>query len=150
MPWEALGPFVDIITYFGASGQRRDDRNKAALAALRTALLETQMYLRDRERGDAQEQDREDKIVHLWGEAGTEFRGIDSDLAMTCHYKAQYWIDPNEWSEERISLRRIGIQRLFERYGELLNVRGVVLEPANRSLIRKLLRWLGFRETVTK
>lgn len=138
MPLEALGPFIGVAKFLRSGLERRDDLTRSALSSLSKALFETRLYLRSQERGQARDQTREDAIVHLWAEASGALRGVDSDLATICHYKAEYWIDPEGWTDATIADRRIGIDALFVKYGELLHVSGATLTPENKSLIRKL------------
>lgn len=125
--WEALGPFTGILNFLKGIGERKVDRSRAALTALSKALFETRIYLRDREDGGERNQSREDEIVRLWSSAATEMRDIDENLAMICQYKAEYWIQPDDWSGQTIEARGIQIDQLFRRFRELLPVPGARL-----------------------
>jgi hypothetical protein len=94
---------------------------------LSNALFETRMYLRDRENGAAPDQSREDGIVRMWSGAAVELRDLDENLAALCQHKAEYWIQPDEWSAQSIQDRGIGIDQLFDRFREVLPVPGATL-----------------------
>lgn len=119
-----LGPFVGLVELLKSFGERRIDRSRAGLTALSKALFETRIYLRDRENGAARDQAREDDIVRLWSGAAVELRDLDAQLAGLCQHKAEYWVQPDEWSAQTIRERGIGIDELFRRYREVLPVPG--------------------------
>jgi hypothetical protein len=127
VPWEALGPFVALIEFFRNIGERKDDRTRAALGALSQALTETRFYLRDRAKGAKPNQKSEDKIARLWAAAAVELRGLDSNLAMICQYKSDYWADPAGWTDVDVVDKCIQIDALFERYHKLLDLPGASL-----------------------
>ena len=141
-----VGEFAAVGKFFSGWSQRHDDRARAALNALGAALHETKMYLRDREQGHARQQERENQIVRLWGAAGAELRDVDNYLAEICTYKADYWIDPKQWPEGRVTERRIGIEALYKRYLEL-HVGDRRMTPQNKSWVRKARQWLRGRRS---
>lgn len=126
--WAALGPFVGLVKFLSGLRQSRDDRVTAGLAPLSRALAETQLYLRDRERGVGRIQEREDGLVRMWTEAANALRSLDSALADTCYYKSQYWLEPDDWSEGKVQAKGIAIERLIETYAILLKARDVRLD----------------------
>jgi hypothetical protein len=127
MGFEALGPFIGLINFFRSIGERRDDRTRAALAALSKALTDTRFYLRDRSSGTEPSRARQDEIVRLWTAAAIELRGLDTNLAEICQYKADYWTDPGGWAREDVVEKCISIDGVFDRYRELLDVPGAAL-----------------------
>jgi len=117
-----LGPFVHLLAFFRGARDRHDDLTRAALSALGKALTETRLYLRDQDRTGARDETKEDQIVRLWQEAANELWGLDTQLANACHDKADYWLNPEGWNHERIRAKGIEIDRIYETYGDLLNV----------------------------
>lgn len=115
-----FGPFVAIWAFLKGVGDRKDDRTKAALAALSAALTETRLYLRDWKHGAKGNRSKEAQIVRLWEAAAVELRDVDAQLSSICHHKAEYWIHPEEWSEEEVQAKGIGIDELFRTYRRIL------------------------------
>lgn len=92
-----------------------------ALSALMTATMETRLYLdragkgrRKRVRSD------EERLVRLWAAAAVPLRHFNKDLAERCTMKADFWLNPENYSEEDIARLRIGIDEVYREARELL------------------------------
>jgi hypothetical protein len=96
-----LGPIATL------SRDRRELKD-SALRAISTALLETKLYYRDQTSGKARNMDVEAQLSKYWAAAAIPLRHIDEELAMTCEYKADFWTQPDNWSDEDV--RRVGIK----------------------------------------
>ncbi|MGZ3181751.1 MAG: hypothetical protein ACXU8N_04855 [Telluria sp.] len=96
-----LGPIATL------SKKKRELKDNA-LRAISTALLETKLYYRDRANGKPRNIDVEAQLSKYWAAAAIPLRHIDAELAMTCEYKADFWTDPEHWSDEEVA--RFGIK----------------------------------------
>lgn len=52
--------------------------------------------------------DIEAQLAKYWSAAAIPLRHIDEELAMACEHKAEYWVNPEQWSDEEII--RLGIK----------------------------------------
>lgn len=96
-----LGPIATL------SKEKRELKD-SALRGISIALNETKLYYRDRGRGKERDMDKEAQLANYWAAAAIPLRHIDEELAMTCQYKADFWTDPDHWSNDEIE--RIGIK----------------------------------------
>lgn len=96
-----LGPIATL------SKDKRELKDNA-LRSISTALLETKLYYRDRANGKPRNMDVEAQLSKYWAAAAIPLRHIDEELAMTCEYKADFWIGPEHWSDEDVA--RVGIK----------------------------------------
>lgn len=105
----AIGEWIDRLR-----GMNRDKlaQSKAALQALVSATIKTTAYLANVRRGAQIERDRESTLAQLWSEASIELREINPDLAERCFIKAEYWADPEQWTDTQIQEARIGIESI--------------------------------------
>jgi hypothetical protein len=46
--------------------------------------------------------DTEAQLVRYWSAAAIPLRHIDEELAAICDQKADYWLNPEQWSEEDV------------------------------------------------
>jgi hypothetical protein len=96
-----LGPIATL------SKDKRELKDNA-LRAISTALLETKLYYRDRQTGKPRNLDTEAQLAKYWSAAAIPLRHIDQELATTCEYKADFWVGPENWTDEE--LERVGIK----------------------------------------
>ncbi len=89
------------------SKEKRELKDNALLS-VSTALRETQIYYRDLGRGGERNLETEAQLAKFWSAAAIPLRHIDEEFAMSCEYKAEYWVNPDQWSEEEII--RLGIK----------------------------------------
>lgn len=90
-----------------------------ALESISIALRETQIYYRDLGRGDSRNMDREAQLVKLWSVAAIPLRHIDQDLALICDQKAEYWLTPEQWTEQEIISCGIRLEDVTRAYRQL-------------------------------
>lgn len=90
-----------------------------ALRAIVTALQETKIYYKSLERGSERNTDTEAQLVRYWGAAAIPLRHIDEELAMICEHKADFWIDPENWSNDQISGLGIKLEDVTRAYRQL-------------------------------
>ena len=96
-----LGPIATL------SKEKRELKDNA-LRSVSTALRETQLYYRDLGMGKERSMDIEAQLAKYWSAAAIPLRHIDEELAMACEHKAEYWVNPEQWSDEEIV--RLGIK----------------------------------------
>ncbi len=96
-----LGPIATL------SKEKRELKDNA-LRSVSTALRETQLYYRDLGKGKECSMDIEAQLAKYWSAAAIPLRHIDEELAMACEHKAEYWVNPEQWSDEEIV--RLGIK----------------------------------------
>lgn len=90
-----------------------------ALRAVTTALLETKIYYRSMELGASRNIETEDQLVKYWGAAAIPLRHIDQELAVICENKSEYWLNPENWSDEEVKEFGIQLQNVTSAYRQL-------------------------------
>jgi hypothetical protein len=90
-----------------------------ALRSVSHALNETYLYYRDFVPG-SRDLEREKQLCHLWAAAAIPVRHLDEDLAMICEYKAEYWVNPENWSEDDVRTHKIQLDNIRATYRSLL------------------------------
>lgn len=100
------------------SKEKRELKDNA-LRAIVTALQETKIYYKSLERGAERNTDTEAQLVRYWGAAAIPLRHIDEELAMICEHKADFWIDPESWSNDQISSLGIKLEDVTKAYRQL-------------------------------
>jgi len=129
-----LGELKWFLDWAISLGRRRGERVDAAVTTVGKALVETELYLRDRVGGLDRVQVREDEIVRLWRTATEALRHIDEDFARAAAMKAQYWLNPDAWSDNDAAIAEIAIFRITNRYYDLMDMEKPTLrEVAARS-----------------
>jgi hypothetical protein len=88
-----LGPIATL------SKEKRELKDNA-LRSVSTALRETQLYYRDLGKGKERSMDIEAQLAKYWSAAAIPLRHIDEELAMACEHKAEYWVNPEQWSDD--------------------------------------------------
>jgi hypothetical protein len=91
-----------------------------ALRVISHALNETYLYYRDYDNGKQRDLGIEKQLSNYWAAAAIPLRHIDQDLAMTCEYKVEYWVNPENWSSEQIHEHSIALADLREKYRNML------------------------------
>jgi hypothetical protein len=104
-----LGPIATL------SKEKRELKDNA-LRSVSTALRETQLYYRDLGKGKERSMDIEAQLAKYWSAAAIPLRHIDEELAMACEHKAEYWVNPEQWSDEEIVRFGIKLQDVAEAY----------------------------------
>lgn len=100
------------------SKEKRELKDNA-LRAIVTALQETKIYYKSLERGSQRNTDTEAQLVRYWGAAAIPLRHIDEELAMICEHKADFWIDPESWSNDQISSLGIKLEDVTKAYRQM-------------------------------
>lgn len=100
------------------SKEKRDLRDNA-LRAISTALLETKLYYRNRQSGGDRNMDTGAQLAKYWAAAAIPIRHIDEELAMTCEYKADFWIGPDNWTGEEVDRLGINLEDVTDAYRKL-------------------------------
>ncbi|HSS22097.1 MAG TPA: DUF4062 domain-containing protein [Pyrinomonadaceae bacterium] len=106
------------------AGASKADR-KAVVDALASALEIANRTVRyiARRRTEQPDTNEETELSHGWQQAGIELLNIPNppvDLANRYFLKAEYWSDPNLWTDERIDAERIRLTEVAEESRELL------------------------------
>lgn len=91
-----------------------------ALRSVSHALNETYLYYNSLSKGKVRDQDLENQLSNYWAAAAIPLRHIDENLAMTCEFKAEYWVNPDNWEEEQIIEHGIALERLKTEYRNML------------------------------
>ena len=95
-------------------------RQEAAIRALQTAVLETNLYETALGRGDQRNLERQRELMGLWGAAAASFYRFDPDLTERLQLKAEYRTDPESWTRENLRGARISLQEITELTRQLL------------------------------
>lgn len=117
-----------VLGWFGFLRKEKttqDEQERRAIRALYAAVMETGIYFRRLEKPHLANTKREQKefkrdinkeeaLARLWTEASIELRDVNPDLAERCFFKAQYWIDRDEWTEEDIHRTNIALKRMTD------------------------------------
>ena len=114
-----LNPLVSISkeirawfeTNKNVENQKKNEM-KLAIKVLSKAILETKSYVRNGFENRIPE--RESELRELWNNAHIELRQIDAELAMRCFAKAEYWIEPENWSGEKVEKYNIKLDSMSE------------------------------------
>lgn len=109
-----LGPIATL------SKERRELKN-LALRTISNALDETYLYYRDLNLGARKSLDREALLVKYWSAAAIPIRHFDSDLAVICDRKAEYWVNPDNYDEAQVKELGIGLNDVRNAYRKLLS-----------------------------
>lgn len=122
---KVLGPIATL------SKDRRDLKD-LALRTISNALTETTLYYKDLDGGKARNEERESLLVKYWAAAAIPIRHFDSDLAMICDMKADYWINPGLYNSEEIKKYGIGLNDVKQAYRKLLNPTSYFVREARK------------------
>ena len=91
-----------------------------ALRAISHALNETYLYYSSLDKGKTRNEDIEKQLSNYWAAAAIPLRHLDEDLAMTCELKAEYWVNPDNWTDEQIHEHGIELGKLRNKYRRML------------------------------
>lgn len=109
-----LGPVATL------SRERRELKD-SALRSISTALNETYLYYRDLEKGSQRNLDREAQLTKYWSAAAIPLRHFDDELANICDYKSEYWVNPENYSDEEVSKLGIELGEVRQAYRKMLS-----------------------------
>ena len=108
-----LGPIATL------SKDRRELKD-SALRAISNALDETYLYYRDMEKGSLRNLDREALLVKYWSAASIPIRHFDSEISAICNSKSEYWINPDNYTNENIENMGIRLDDVRQAYRQML------------------------------
>ncbi len=108
--------------------ERRELRDNA-LRAILIALDETYLYYRDQELGKGRSMDREAQLVRYWSAAAIPMRHVSPDLAKRCDMKAEYWLNPDNYSNQKVQDLGIGLESVRNAYRTLLHPGSLIQRP---------------------
>ncbi|MEC5157450.1 hypothetical protein [Chryseobacterium sp. MP_3.2] len=109
-----LGPVATL------SKDRRELKD-SALRAISIALDETYLYYRDLGKGSQRNMDREGQLAKYWSAAAIPMRHFDDQLASLCDYKSEYWVNPDEYSDEQVINLGIELGEVRQAYRKMLS-----------------------------
>ena len=92
--------------------ERQQDRDDAALRSVLTAVDATKLYLASLDRGESIDRTVEASLVDLWTTASVHIRRTDADLAVRLRDKADYWTNPENWTDDDDGENGIHIGRI--------------------------------------
>lgn len=115
-----LDALLKILGPITALSKDRRELKDSALRAISNALSETQLYYRDLGNGSKINKEREALISKAWAAAAIPMRHIDSSLSDICAHKADYWINPDSYSEAQIIAFGMELNKVNNAYREIL------------------------------
>ena len=115
-----VGPFKALIKPIQDLARDKRELRDNALRAISHALNETRIYYQGRERGRERNLDVEAQLVKYWSAAAIAIRHIDSQLAVVCEEKCEYWINPDNWTDEEVAQSGIALSDLVKTYRKML------------------------------
>ena len=101
--------------------ERKQERDDAAVQSVLTAVNTTKRYLARRDRGESIAREAEAELVKLWTAASVQIRRTDPDLAVRLQNKAEYWTNPENWTDEEVARNGIQIDKIAEEGRRLLS-----------------------------
>lgn len=119
-----MGPIATL------SRDKRELKDNA-LKAISKALRETKLYYQARDRGEGRNYETEANLVRLWSEASVPLRHIDEHLSILCIDKSEYWINPDNWSENDIKSVGIKLEDVSQAYRKLAGAKSHYIEEKN-------------------
>lgn len=117
---EILQGLTNILGPIATASKERSQMKDEALRAINHALDETSLYYRDIGHGHLQNRDREAMLVKYWSAAAISLRHFDPDLAWRCDNKAEYWVNPENYSDDDIKDLGIGLESVRQAYKKML------------------------------
>ncbi len=116
-----LEPLRNLIESLKTRREVQGSEEEEALIALYVSLNETRIYLGLLDRKiENRNMETEAKLSRLWTAASIKLRRINHDLAERCYIKADYWANPDTWSDTDIKRAKIGVDRIFREAKKLL------------------------------
>lgn len=118
-----MGIAGDILNGVGlwmTRNERKQQRDDAAIKSVLTAINSTKRYLASRARGEPVDRETEATLIQFWTEASVHIRRTDADLAYRLQEKAEYWTNPENWSEDEVGENRIQIDEISKEGKRLL------------------------------
>ena len=101
--------------------ERKQERGDAAVQSVLNAVNTTKRYLARLDRGEPIDREAEAELVELWTVASVQIRRTDLDLAERLLNKADYWTNPENWTDEEVAHNGIQIDKISEEGRRLLS-----------------------------
>jgi hypothetical protein len=95
-----------VLNWLQARSNHKQNQADAAVRAVLVATNATTAYIVDWEKGD-RDRNEEKQLGRLWSEAAAAIRRFDQEFAFALERKAQYWTNPDTWSQDDV--QRAGI-----------------------------------------
>ena len=111
-----------------------------ALSAAVEIANQTLQYMADRRRTGQRDYPKERALAGGWGNAGFKLAGLQDpprELVERYFLKAEYWSFPEQWTEERITASRIGLDEIAAESRSLLLSRTAQPPTPRHSRARK-------------
>lgn len=120
-----LDGLVKILGPIATIGKDQREQKDTALRAISTALMETKLYYGKfgGPLGRQRDLDRESMLAKYWAAAAIPIRHFDPELAAICQNKADYWVNPLEYSDDDIAKLGIRLEALSDAYQKMLKPR---------------------------
>jgi hypothetical protein len=122
---EALSAIAQALNSPQAQPRQSDDLRSTAIRRVWQAVDKTRMFLASVRREEASEMIPNPELITLWSEASLAMSAIDNDLADRLRMKAEFWSDPEYWTEDQIRQARIGIDEVAREARRLISAQPV-------------------------
>ena len=106
-----MGPIATL------SREKRELKD-SALRAISTALTETDIYYSKLNRDNNRDLEIEAQLARYWSAASIPLRHVDQELSQICENKADYWIAPEDFSQQEIEdtgIRLSGVKQAYKK-----------------------------------
>jgi hypothetical protein len=117
---DVIEGLINILGPIATLSKERRELKDSALRAISNALDETYLYYRDIDRGSLNNSEREALLSKYWSAAAIPMRHFDERLAGICDYKSEYWINPEQYSTEKIFELGIALEDVRRAYRKML------------------------------
>jgi|SRR5579859_6976475 len=117
---EIIQGLSNMLGPIATSVQEKSKWKDEALRAISYALDETYLYYRDIEHGRLPNREREAMLVKYWSAAAISLRHFNPTLAEICDVKAEYWVNPDNYTSQDIENLGIGLNSVRQAYRKML------------------------------
>lgn len=114
---------VTIIKEMKSQNVVDEDKYDLALLSLYAATTETKNYISSITNVKKHDKEKELQLSELWNKAGVNLRRINNNLAYRCIVKADYWSNPNEWTDDDINESNISLNKIIQESIDLMTKR---------------------------
>lgn len=117
---EIIKSLFGLVPSLLALPKEQRERKDAALRAIVIALDETYLYYRDQSKQRERDMGREAQLAKYWSAAAIPMRHVDTGLAERCDFKAEYWLNPDNQTNEGIANLNISLDSVRAAYRALI------------------------------
>ena len=110
---------TNILGQIATAKRDKRDLKDNALRAISIALSETSIYYRDLSIGKLRDLEKEAQLSRFWSAAAIPLRHFNEELAGMCENKAEYWLNPSEWTSDQIKEFGIRLEDLRKAYRQM-------------------------------